>query len=548
MSTANERRDAAFDALASETFDLLVVGGGVVGCGVARDAALRGLKVALVEKRDFASGTSSKSSKLIHGGLRYLEHAQFRLVFEGTNERALLLRLAPHLVKPLKFMVPAYKESRPGLIKLDVGLWIYDALSKFKPFPVHKTYRPKALAELEPLLRTEELKGSIVYHDCMTDDARLTLENAIDARVLGAVMLNHARVEQLVKDPEGRIRGAVVRDGEPGSTRAPIQVKAHVVMSATGPWTDELRELAGQPRMLKPTKGIHLVVDRKRLPINHALVMLARRDHRVTFAIPWEDRTVLGTTDTFFDGSPDRVYATKDDANYMLETTNHYFPAAQLTLEDVLATWAGLRPLVAPESGSVDTSDISREHHVLEQPGLVTIAGGKLTTYRRIAAEAVDKVVKQLGKTAACSTAERSLPGAVGIAEQAELDDLAESLQKKGLSEPISRHLANTYGVRATELAGRVKDGGERRLDPELPWTEPEVEEAVDEELARSLVDVLGRRIPLILRSRDQGLAAAPRVAQLMAERLAWSPARVQEELARYRAEVDDSRRFRTEG
>ncbi len=545
MTTANERREAAFAALAKESFDLLVIGGGVVGCGVARDAALRGLKVALVEKTDFAAGTSSKSSKLIHGGLRYLEHAQFRLVFEGTNERALLLRLAPHLVKPLKFMVPAYKESRPGLIKLDVGLWIYDALSKFRPFPVHKTYRPLALSTLEPLLRQEELKGSIVYHDCLTDDARLTLENLLDARVLGAVALNHARVGKLVRDPEGRIRGAEVQDTEQ-TTRAPIQVKARVVMSATGPWTDEVRKLAGHPPILKPTKGIHLVVDRARLPIHHALVMLARKDHRVTFAIPWEDRTVLGTTDTFFDGSPDRVYAERDDVLYMLETANHYYPSAKLTPDDVLATWAGLRPLVAPESGSVDTSDISREHHIIDQPGLVCIAGGKLTTYRRIAAEAVDRAAKQLGKTAPCSTAERSLPGAVGIAEQEELDDLAESLQKKGISQPVARHLANTYGVRATELAARVKDSGERRLDPELPWTEAEVEEAVDEEMARSLVDLLTRRIPLILRSRDQGLAAAPRVAELMAARLDWTPARVREELDRYRGEVDDSRRFRT--
>ncbi|MGQ0505563.1 MAG: glycerol-3-phosphate dehydrogenase/oxidase, partial [Myxococcaceae bacterium] len=410
MASVNETREAGLNELGKTTYDLLVIGGGITGCGVARDAALRGLKVALVEKDDFASGTSSKSSKLIHGGVRYLEHAQFKLVFEGTNERALLLRLAPHLVRPLKFMMPAYKESRPGLIKLDVGLWIYDALSKFRPFPVHKTYRAKALQTLEPLLNQESLKGSIVYHDCMTDDARLTLENAIDARALGARVLNHARVEKMTKDAQGRFDGAQVVCAESGKR---VLVKAKVLLSGAGPWTDQVRKMAGHSGFLKPTKGIHLIVDRARLPIHHALVMLARRDHRVTFAIPWEDRTVLGTTDTFFDGNPDKVYATRDDVQYMLETANHYYPTASLKLEDVLSTWAGLRPLVAPESGSVDTSDISREHHILDEPGLVTVAGGKLTTYRRIAAEAVDKVVKQLGKPVASSTAERSLPGAV---------------------------------------------------------------------------------------------------------------------------------------
>src|SRR4051794_38919877 len=204
MST-NDTRDEAFRQLAARTFDLLVVGGGVTGCGIARDAALRGFAVALVEKTDLAAGTSSKSSKLIHGGLRYLEHAQFKLVFEGTDERALLLRRAPHLVRPLPFLVPAYRESRPGLIKLDVGLWIYDALSGFSPPKLHKTHRAAKVRELEPGLRTDSLKGGIVYYDCMTNDARITLEDAIDARALGATVLNHSRVMRLVRDTQGRV-------------------------------------------------------------------------------------------------------------------------------------------------------------------------------------------------------------------------------------------------------------------------------------------------------------------------------------------------------
>ncbi|MBI3185893.1 MAG: glycerol-3-phosphate dehydrogenase/oxidase [Myxococcales bacterium] len=539
-------RDRAFSALGATQFDLLVIGGGITGCGVARDAALRGFKVALVEKADFASGTSSKSSKLIHGGLRYLEHAQFRLVFEGTNERALLMRLARHLVQPLPFLVPAYKESRPGLLKLDVGLWVYDAMAGFKSFKLHRTYRGPKVLELEPGLRTEALKGAIVYYDCLTDDGRLTLENALDAKALGTVVVNYARLEKLVRDGTGRVAGAEVADLDPASRRSPASVRAKVVVNATGPWTDQLRALAGGSRLLKPTKGVHVVLDAARLPLRHAVVMLARRDHRVMFGIPWGQRTVLGTTDTFHEGTPEQVFATSDDVQYLLETANHYFPAADLGEGDVLATWAGLRPLLAPGAPDVDASDISREHHLLEEPGFVTIAGGKLTTYRRIAAEVVDAVARQLGSSAPCTTAERWLPGADGIASEEELSELREMLRLRGLSEAGARHLSNVYGVRAQRVAARAgRDGGGSPLDPELPYLMAEVDEAVDSEMARSLEDVLSRRVPLLLRGRDQGLAAATAVAERMAKKLGWDGGRTREELERYRAVVADTRRFR---
>lgn len=531
------QREAALQALSTRTFDLLVIGGGITGCGIARDAALRGLSVALVEKEDFASGTSSKSSKLIHGGLRYLEHAQFKLVFEGTNERALLMRLARHLVKPLPFLVPAYRANRHGLLKLDVGLWIYDALCGFNAPKLHKTYRAPKLIEVEPGLRTEHLKGGIIYYDCLTDDARLTLENALDARALGAVVLNYVRVQRLVLDGD-RVKGAELQDLDPGAPRAPtLEVRARVVVNATGPWSDQVRSLVGDAPILKPTKGVHLVLDARRLPLRHAIVMLARRDHRVMFGIPWGKRTVLGTTDTFYDGPLDRVVATRDDAEYLLETANHYFPSAGLTRADILSSWAGLRPLVAPDSAGIDASEVSREHHLLERPGFITIAGGKLTTYRRIAAEVVDRAVRQLGRTEPCTTAERALPGGDGIASDEELSALVEVLQRKGLTAPIARHLADTYGVRATAIAGRLTSwpGGAAPLDPELPYLAGEVDEAIEQELARSLTDVLARRVPLLLKGRDRGLGAAEAVADRMAQRLGWDRARVDEELSRYR-------------
>ncbi|MFZ5468958.1 MAG: FAD-dependent oxidoreductase [Myxococcota bacterium] len=539
-------RERAFEALGKDIFDVLVIGGGVTGCAVARDAALRGFKVALVEKTDFAAGTSSKSTKLIHGGLRYLEHAQFKLVFEGTNERALLLRLAPHLVKPLPFLVPAYRESRPGLFKLDVGLWIYDALSKFSSPKLHRAFRAPKLVALEPSLRTEELKGGIIYYDCITDDARLTLENALDARALGAVVLNHVRAKNLTRDATGRVDGALVADAEPGHPRE-VTVKAKVVVNASGPWSDEVRALLGESPILKPTKGVHLVVDAARLPLRHAVLMLARRDRRVMFAIPWGERSVLGTTDTFYDGSLDRVVATRDDVDYILETANHYFPQARLAHVDVLATWAGLRPLVKPQGGAVDASDVSREQQLIDQPGFVTIAGGKLTTFRRIAAEVVDAVGAQLGKRVPSTTAERSLPGAVGIAGEEELADIAELAREKGLSEKSARHLADAYGVRAPEVAARVAADltAGALLAPDLPYLMAEVDEAVEKEQALTLTDVLGRRVPLLLRGRDQGLSVAPAVADRIARTLGWSPARATEEIERYRETVEDSRRFR---
>ncbi len=543
----NATREKDLASLRDRKFDMLVIGGGITGSGVARDAALRGLSVALVEKDDFASGTSSKSSKLIHGGLRYLEHAQFRLVFEGTNERALLMRLAPHLVKPLPFLLPAYRESRPGLIKLDVGLWIYDALCGFSSFKLHKSYRGRKILELEPGLRDTELKGGIVYYDCLTDDARLTLENALDARSLGAVAVNRVRVRGLTKDGTGRVTGAEVEDVDSSVAGAPFAIRAKVVVNASGAWTDQVRAWNGAKPILKPTKGVHLVVDAARLPLHHAIMMLARRDHRVMFSIPWGDRTVIGTTDTFFDGNPDKVVATRDDAEYLLETANHYFPAAKLTRADVLSSWAGLRPLVQFAAGDVDASDISREHYVLDEPGFVTIAGGKLTTYRRIAAEVVDAAGQQLGRVPASTTAERSLPGADGIAGEEELSDVAELLQKKGVPARAARHLADTYGVRAQVMAPRIVGDASAMapLDPELAYVAGEVDEAVDQELARSVTDVLCRRIPLILRSRDQGLAAAPVVAERMAKKLDWSQARVHEELDRYGATAAEARQLR---
>lgn len=545
MDTPNSRREAAWKRLGEEDFDLLVVGGGITGAGIARDAALRGLKVALIEKLDFGAGTSSKSSKLIHGGLRYLEQAELGLVFESVNERKRLMKLARHLVRPLPFLVTNYKGDRRWLVTLAFGLWIYDALCFFGNYRNHTTYGAKGALALEPTLKTTGLNGAILYYDCMTDDARLTLECALDAQSLGAVVLNHAAAGKLLRDPNGKICGVVISDGE---TQRTVEARAKVVINATGPWSDEVRALAGEAPILKPTKGIHIVVDSARLPVKHALMLNSPRDKRVVFCIPWGlGRTVVGTTDTFFEGSPDTVEPTKQDVEYLLETANSYFPTAGLVVADVLATWSGLRPLLKPEDESEGASAVSREHMIYDSPGFVTIAGGKLTTFRRMAAEVVDRAIVQLGVATKSTTANRPLPGSQGLEESDEaLERLAKSLETSGLPEGAPRYLAGEYGTRAPTLVARGAHDGSafERLDPELPSIFAQVDEAVDVELARTLDDVISRRIPLVLRARDQGLGIAEKVAHRIAGKLGWDQKRIETELARYRAVVSSTRAF----
>jgi len=546
---ASKDRAAALRTLASETFDLLIIGGGVTGAGIARDASLRGLKVALVEKTDFAAGTSSKSSKLVHGGFRYLEHAQFRLVFEGTNERALLMKVAPHLVRPLEFLLPVYKHDKPGLFVLDVGLWIYDGLSKFSSPKLHRTVRAPRVGKIEPGLKRDQLDGALLYYDCATDDARITLENIIDARALGATIVNYARAVKLLRDGD-RIAGAEVKPTDSSDDAATVAIRAKVTINATGPWTDDVRRLAGENGILHASKGVHLVVDSKRLAPRHAVVMKQKK--RIVFCIPWgQDRTVIGTTDTFWDRPPEEVYTDADDVAYLLDLANNYFPEAKLVAEDVLATWAGVRPLIKPDSDVATASDVSREHHILERPGLVTIAGGKLTTYRRMAAEVVDAAGKQLGALPPCGTETRPLPGAaepIFSAGYAGVTQLSDRLAAEAVVDAaVAKHLANIYGARAPSVVARVKAEpalGER-LDPELAYVMAQVDVAVDEEQALTVEDVLGRRLQLLLRARDQGLGCTERVARRMATRLGWDELRTRREVERYRAVVASTRQFR---
>jgi glycerol-3-phosphate dehydrogenase len=543
-------RASTLARLANEEFDLLVVGGGATGAGIARDAATRGLRVALCEAGDFAGQTSSQSSRLIHGGLRYLQYGDLRLVFEGLSERRRLMETAPHLCHPVEFVFPGYRGERPGLRTEGLGIGLYNALALWRPPASRRKLDAHDLYALAPELRSANLLGAQCYVDCQTDDARLVLENVLDAESAGAAVLSHAPVESLVRDHHGLVRGALVV-AEPRS--APVAVRARVVVNATGPFSDRFDR--GR-RNLRPTLGVHIVVSADRVPHGGRVIVLrSPRDNRLFFVMPAGPRTIIGTTDT--DWSPrretaaapalgDEIRARRADVEYLLEAANHGFPPARLGPEDVLATTAGLRPLMAAASSANTPSQTSREHEILREPdGLVTIVGGKLTTLRRMGEQVIDvvaEILRDKGReepVGRCVTGTRPLPGGGPIPPlPADGDELPAD---------VRAHLTATYGSRLLDvLALRAAAPAlAERIDPELPYLWAEVVHAIQAEHAREVADVLMRRVPLFRQARDQGLAAAPLVAASLGEILGWSSARRQASLEDYEAAVARSRAWR---
>ncbi len=371
-----------FSALESRVFDVLVIGGGITGAGIARDAAMRGLSVAIVEKGDWASGTSSKSSRLIHGGIRYLERGQIRLVRESVREREILMRIAPHLVKPLEFTWPVYRGARLPKWKLRIGLSIYDLLAGPRRVRRHHSLDAAETLRNEPRLAASGLKGGASYFDAATDDAGLTIATLMAAVEKGAVAVNNALMVSVTQSG-GRANGALVHDMIDG---AEANVRARTVVSATGPW------------QAKGTKGSHVAVARARIGNEGAVTLTAPQDGRVMFVLPSGDRAVIGTTDIYTKESPDNVEASDAEIDYLIAAANHYFPDARLTTSDVLGTWAGIRPLATAPPGS-SPSSISREHQIShDRAGVIIVTGGKLTTYRSMAAEIVDVIELALGR------------------------------------------------------------------------------------------------------------------------------------------------------
>jgi glycerol-3-phosphate dehydrogenase len=528
------QRKAAWDRLGAEQFDVVVIGGGVVGAGCALDAATRGLKVAMVEARDFASGTSSRSSKMFHGGLRYLEQLEFGLVREALYERELsLTKLAPHLVKPMPFLFPLTKRGweRPYVA---AGIFLYDRLGGAKSVPAQKHLTRAGALRLSPGLKRTSLIGGIRYYDTVVDDARHTMTVARTAAHYGAVVRSSTQVVALLREGD-RVTGVRVRDSEDGAI---TEVRGHVVVNATGVWTDEIQALSKQRGrfQVRASKGVHVVVPRDRIVSDVAIIL--RTEKSVMFVIPWGSHWIIGTTDTDWNLDLAHPAATKADIDYILGTVNTVL-ATPLTHADIDGVYAGLRPLLAGESE--ETSKLSREHAVaVPAPGLVAIAGGKYTTYRVMAADAIDAAAQFVPARVAPSITEKvSLLGADGYFALVNQVEHVATLQ--GLHSYRVRHLLDRYG----SLIGDVLDLAADTpglLSPikEAPrYLRVEARYAAAAEGALHLEDILARRTRISIEYPHRGVDCAREVADVVAPVLGWSAADVDREVANYTARVE---------
>ncbi len=538
-------------SLGSERFDVLVIGGGVTGAGVALDAVVRGYKVALVEKVDFASGTSSKSTKLAHGGIRYLPNFDFALVHEALVERGLLLQNAPFLVHPLGFVLPLYQGDRhpvgmpfttPGGIGLglllDMGLWLYDLMAGRRTAGRHHHLSRKTVLKLAPALVTKGLKDGYVYYDGQTNDARLTMALIRTAAQYGATITNYTEVTSFIIE-QGKICGAHIHDtlGDQELT-----VRARHIVNATGVFSEQVEALTGtEPQVrIEPSKGVHLVLSREDLELgDYAIVLPETEDKRILFIVPWGSRAIFGTTDTG-SGDLDHPTATSEDIAYLLKYLNRYL-SVRLTEADIISTYAGYRPLVSSRTSKHSTAKLSRTHAVLESSsGLVTIVGGKLTTYRRMAQDTVDVLNRRDGTRPLHPT--QSLPLQGSAAWPTVKRDIASKGVALGLSPQTIEHLGKSHGANAVQVLDLVASDaslGELLID-DLPYIRAEVVYACRQEMAMTPYDVLARRTSITLEDRRRGLGVLDEVAAFMAKEHSWSAEQQQSMVDAYRSAIEE--------
>jgi glycerol-3-phosphate dehydrogenase len=539
--------------IAGRTYDLVVIGGGMAGAVIARDASLRGYRTLLLERKDFAFGTTSRSSKLIHGGLRYLELLDVGLVRESLRERERLARLAPHLVRPLPFLVPVYRGAKRGMAMIRMGMKLYDLLTPGKRTEHYRTISRDETLALETHLSPEGLKGSGYYFDdLLLLPERLCLENVLSAQRWGATVFNYAEVTGMKRrapSAERREWEIEVRDALNGGGAT---VTGRVVVNAAGPWADQVRGLAGLDggrRTIRTTKGIHLLLPRI---TERAVYIAAQRDDRMFFVIPWQQFTLVGTTDTDFTGDLDRLSATAEEVDYLMQETQRVFPAARMRTEDVAYTYAGVRPLSCEEGKSA--SAVSRAHRVVpegEGGTFLTITGTKLTCARSLAEEAVDQVGRLLGRPAPCRTHRLALDGTDGedaleVRLWADMGDLA---RRSGLEPQQIQGLLNTYGRRYPSIlttAGRAPELRER-LCPQNPDIRAQLVHAVEQERTERLRDFLLHRTG-IGASPCLGTDCCERIAGWMGELKGWSRQRIDQEIADYLDEIALGQRFRERG
>ncbi|WP_280420070.1 glycerol-3-phosphate dehydrogenase [Nocardia carnea] len=537
-----DQRRTAWDRLGKDHFDVVVVGGGVVGSGIALDAATRGLRVALVEARDLASGTSSRSSKMFHGGLRYLEQLEFGLVREALKERELsMARLAPHLVKPLRFLYPLTRRGweRPYVA---AGLFLYDTMGGAKSVPGQSHLSRHGALRLAPGLRRNSLIGGISYYDTVVDDARHTMTVARTAAHYGAVIRTSTQVVGFLREAD-RVVGVRVRDSEDGRS---AEVRAHVVINAAGVWTDEVQALSQQRGRfhVRASKGVHIVVPRDRIVSDAAIIL--RTATSVLFVIPWGAHWIVGTTDTDWNLDLAHPAATKADIDYLLERVNQVL-VTPLTHDDIDGVYAGLRPLLAGESD--DTSKLSREHAVARiAPGLVAIAGGKYTTYRVMAYDAVDEAAQDIPARVSPSITDKvPLLGADGYF--ALVNQTVQLADEYGLHPYRVKHLLDRYGSMIDEVMAFAADHPELRqpIEAAPSYLKVEAVYAAAAEGALHLDDVLARRTRISIEYPHRGADCAEEVAGLMAGVLGWDEAETSREVRTYLARVDAEIRSQTQ-
>ena len=504
-----------------DTFDLLIVGGGITGAGVARDAASRGMKVALVEKNDFAFGASSRSTKLIHGGLRYLENLEFGLVFEALSERQKLFEIAPHLVHPTRFLLPIYDDSRVGMFKMGCGMWLYDLLAMFRGGSHEQLDRGDTLQRI-PFLKSRGLLGSYVYSDAYMDDDRLVLETLRSANEMAAICLNYVSAEAPVF-LDGKINGLKCKDRLTGRN---FSIRAKHVVSTVGPWTDIFAPqlLDDWKKLLKPSKGIHLTLDHDRFPVENSVVLTDDEKGRIVFAIPRDEMVVVGTTDTAFNGDPSDVSAQKEDVIYLNNLLNEYFPEAKLEISDYISSYAGVRPLV--DTGTESVGKTSREHTILSDArGVTFVAGGKYTTYRKMAEEIVDHTLpyfslKDLGHFQPSQTSQPINPFCT-------TDGLRRSRQAIDDSDSAMSILWRRHGEECFSIR-------KRRVGV---WA-AEADFAIENTMCLNLLDFYTRRSPLFLAEKDQGLSMVNEVVEVFAESFKWNKDEIEAEINSVRKHV----------
>jgi glycerol-3-phosphate dehydrogenase len=499
----HEQRQHNLNKLEHEIFDVLIVGGGINGAGVARDAASRGMRVAVIEANDFASGTSSRSSKLIHGGIRYLENLEFKLVFEALNERSILFEMAPHLVHPLKFMIPLFKSSRVGMFKMGLGMWLYDILSLFQTPEIHDNLDAKKTLALQGEVRIDDLVGSFLYYDAYMDDDRLVHETFRSANENGATIVNYVKATDY--SFQNNIHTVSAFDTKSKKT---LQIKAHHMISCVGPWTDFFGKITDDDwkQMLRPTKGIHLILPRTKLNLHQAVVMGAETGNRIIFGIPRGEFVIVGTTDTDFNEDPGKVHTTASDVEYLLKIINSYFPNNKIAKEDIISSYSGVRPLVKDDAES--TGKTSREHVIKKgKNGILYVAGGKYTTYRKMAEETVDKLVKTLSIEQQVTFAKSDTKTPLNPKVTAQNYKYYLSIQE----DKDDFTLAEYFGPEAEDI---------KQLYADYNLFQKMAAFHIDNTMCISIADFYLRRSYLMLNHRDHGLSKFDEIAQVFKDKL----------------------------